>query len=62
MRTLIVDDEPLARRGVALRLNRFSDVEIVGECADGTSAVQKILELSPELVFLDVQMPGMDGF
>jgi len=62
MRTLIVDDEPLARRGVALRLNRFSDVEIVGECADGTSAVQKILELSPDLVFLDVQMPGMDGF
>lgn len=62
MRALIVDDEPLARRGVALRLKRFRDVEIVGECGDGFSAVEKILELSPDVVFLDVQMPGMDGF
>ena len=62
MRTLIVDDEPLARRGVALRLKKFRDVEIVGECGDGPSAVEKILELSPDVVFLDVQMPGMDGF
>jgi len=62
VRALIVDDEPLARRGVALRLKRFRDVEIVGECADGTAAVEKILELAPDLVFLDVQMPGMDGF
>lgn len=61
MRALIVDDEPLARRGVALRLAEF-DVEIVGECSDGKSAVQKILALSPDIVFLDVQMPGMDGF
>ena len=62
MRALIVDDEPLARRGVVLRLRKFRDVEIVGECADGQSAVEQILELSPDLVFLDVQMPGMDGF
>jgi len=62
MRALIVDDEPLARRGVALRLRKFPDVEIVGECGDGSSAVEKILELSPDVVFLDVQMPGMDGF
>ena len=62
MRVLIVDDEPLARRGVALRLKRFRDVEIVGECGNGTSAVEKILELAPDVVFLDVQMPGMDGF
>jgi len=62
VRVLIVDDEPLARRGVALRLKRFRDVEIVGECGDGTSAVEKILELAPDVVFLDVQMPGMDGF
>jgi two-component system, LytTR family, response regulator len=62
MRALIVDDEPLARRGVALRLRKFSDVEIVAECGDGSSAVEKILELSPDVVFLDVQMPGMDGF
>jgi two-component system, LytTR family, response regulator len=62
MRALIIDDEPLARRGVLLRLNKCPDVEILGECADGRSAVQKILQLSPDLIFLDVQMPGMDGF
>jgi two-component system, LytTR family, response regulator len=62
MRALIVDDEPLARRGVVLRLRKFKDVEIIGQCADGASAVTKILELSPDVVFLDVQMPGMDGF
>jgi two-component system, LytTR family, response regulator len=62
VRVLIVDDERLARRGVALRLRKFRDVEIVGECADGLSAVEKILDLSPDLVFLDIQMPGMDGF
>ena len=62
MRALIVDDEPLARRGVALRLRKLRDVEIVGECADGQSAVQRILERSPDVVFLDIQMPGMDGF
>jgi two-component system LytT family response regulator len=62
MRALIVDDEPLVRRGVVLRLRKFRDVEIVGECGDGSTAVEKILELSPDLVFLDVQMPGMDGF
>ena len=62
MRALIVDDEPLARQGVALRLRRFKDIEIVGQCGDGPSAVTSILELSPDIVFLDVQMPGMDGF
>ncbi len=62
MRALIVDDEPLARRGVALRLNKSRDIEVVGECGDGPSAIGKILELSPDVVFLDVQMPGMDGF
>ncbi len=62
MRALIVDDEPLVRRGVILRLRKFRDVEVVGECGDGATAVEKILGLSPDLVFLDVQMPGMDGF
>jgi two-component system, LytTR family, response regulator len=62
VRALIVDDEPLARRGVSLRLRKFVDIEIVGECGDGLSAVEKILDLSPDIVFLDVQMPGMDGF
>ncbi|MGB9079396.1 MAG: LytTR family DNA-binding domain-containing protein [Terracidiphilus sp.] len=62
MRVLIVDDEPLARRGVRVRLRKCADIEIVGECGDGLSAVEKILDLTPDLVFLDVQMPGMDGF
>jgi len=62
VRVLIVDDEPLARRGVRVRLRKCADIEIVGECGDGLSAVEKILDLSPDVVFLDVQMPGMDGF
>ena len=62
MRALIVDDEPLARSGIAVRLSKFPDVEVVGESGDGPSAVEKILQLSPDVVFLDVQMPGMDGF
>jgi two-component system, LytTR family, response regulator len=62
VRALIVDDEPLARSGVAVRLSQFPDVEIVGECGDGPSAIETIVDLSPDVVFLDVQMPGMDGF
>jgi len=62
MRVLVVDDEPLARRGVVHRLRQFKDVEVVGECGDGISAVERILERSPDVVFLDIQMPGMDGF
>ena len=62
MRVLIVDDEPLARLGIVHRLRRFNYVEIVGECGDGLSAVESILERSPDVVFLDIQMPGMDGF
>lgn len=62
MRVLIVDDEPLARSGVAHRLRQFKDVEIVGECGDGASAVERILERSPDVVFLDVHMPDMNGF
>jgi two-component system LytT family response regulator len=62
IRALIVDDEPLARRGIRVRLERASDVEIVGECANGPEAVAAIRDRSPDLVFLDVQMPGLDGF
>jgi two-component system LytT family response regulator len=62
VRALIVDDEPLARRGLAVMLRRFKDMDIVGECGDGRSAVDTILERSPDVVFLDIQMPGMDGF
>ena len=62
IRTLIVDDEPLARETVRLRLEREGDVEVVGEARDGPEAVQVIRELAPDLVVLDIQMPGLDGF
>jgi two-component system, LytTR family, response regulator len=58
---LIVDDEPLAREWIRNGLAGEEDIEIVGECGDGFQAVQKINELKPQLVFLDVQMPGLDG-
>ena len=62
IRTVVVDDEPLAREGLRVRLAREEDVEIVGEAGDGPSAVEAILSLRPDLVFLDVQIPGFDGF
>jgi two-component system, LytTR family, response regulator len=62
IRTVIVDDEPPARWRIASLLNRESSFEIVGECPDGDSALSMISEKKPDLVFLDVQMPGLDGF
>ncbi len=62
LRTLIVDDEPLARERVRMMLTAHPDTAIVGECGDGQQAVSAIREHRPDLVFLDVQMPGVDGF
>ncbi len=62
IRTLIVDDEPAARRGVRLLLEKDRNVEVVGEAADGLSAVELMRRERPDLVFLDVQMPGCNGF
>lgn len=62
IRALVVDDEPLAREGVRVLLEKVDDVECVGECGDGREAVEEIRRLEPDLVFLDVQMPRMDGF
>ena len=62
IRALIVDDEPLARRRIKSLLAHDSSVEVIGECSDGYKAVNFISELKPDLVFLDVQMPAMDGF
>ena len=62
IRVLLVDDEPLARERVRKLLAKEPDVELLGECADGASAVQMIREHAPDLVFLDVQMPELDGF
>lgn len=61
-RALIVDDEPLARERVRTLLRDEADFEVVGECGDGPAAVKAIEQLTPELVFLDIQMPGQDGF
>jgi two-component system LytT family response regulator len=62
IRTLVVDDEPMARARVLSFLQQQSDIEVVGECADGAQAVAAIERLEPQLVFLDVQIPVMDGF
>ena len=62
LRTFIVDDEPLARRGLEIRLSEHADVEIVGQYGDGAAAIAALREHRPDLMFLDVQMPGIDGF
>jgi two-component system LytT family response regulator len=62
IRTLIVDDEPLARRSLATLLEIEPDFEVVGECADGAAAVTAIDTSHPDLVFLDVEMPTLNGF
>lgn len=62
IRAVVVDDEPLAREGVKLHLAHHPDVEIVGEAADGRRAVSVVTSLKPDLLFLDVQMPLLDGF
>jgi two-component system LytT family response regulator len=62
IRTLIVDDEPPARELISTLLRAESDIEVVGECGNGSDAVVAIREDKPDLVFLDVQMPGLDGF
>lgn len=62
IRTLVVDDEPMARQRIVGLLAQEKDIEVVGECVDGRQAVAAIHEQHPDLVFLDVQMPAIDGF
>lgn len=62
IRTLLVDDEEIARRGLRVRLERAKEIEMVGECKNGLEAIETINLLSPDLVFLDVQMPELSGF
>jgi two-component system LytT family response regulator len=62
IRTVIVDDEPLARRRLLSFLNADSEIEIAGECGDGRTALDVISAQKPALLFLDIQMPEMDGF
>ena len=62
VRTVIVDDEPLARDWIREQLRLDEDIEVVAECEDGFQAVETISRTRPDLVFLDIQMPGLDGF
>ena len=62
IRVLIVDDEPVARRGLRNQLRKAGDVEVIGEAGNGRDAVETIIQTRPDLVFLDVQMPLLDGF
>jgi two-component system LytT family response regulator len=62
IRVLIVDDEPLAREGIRMRLAQAADIEVIGECGNGKQAIGAIQRDAPDLVFLDIQMPGLSGF
>jgi two-component system LytT family response regulator len=62
IRTLIADDEPLARERLRALLTRHGDIQIIGECSNGADAIEAIAELRPDLVLLDVEMPRVDGF
>lgn len=62
LRTIIIDDEELARQLIARYCENHTDIEVIGQCADGFEAVKAINQLKPDLVFLDVQMPKLDGF
>ncbi len=61
IRALIVDDEPLARRGLELRLKEHTDITVVRQCANGREALAAIAADAPDLMFLDIQMPGLSG-
>lgn len=62
LKALIVDDEELARRGLEIRLGKFDDIEICAQSCNGREALDAVREHLPDIMFLDVQMPGMDGF
>src|SRR5690348_1966832 len=62
IRTLIVDDEPLARRNLAVLLAADANIELLGECGSPSQAIERIRAEQPQLLFLDIQMPQHDGF
>ena len=60
--TIIVDDEPLARKGLAVRLESHQDIAVIEQCINGREAVEAVRAHKPDLMFLDIQMPGLNGF
>ena len=62
IKVILIDDEPLAREIIKAYLKHFDDIEVVQECNDGFEGVKAIMQHQPDLIFLDVQMPGMTGF
>jgi len=62
LRAIVVDDEPLGRRGIVSRLSKSDSVQVVAECGNGREAIETVRRLRPDLLFLDVKMPGIDGF
>ncbi|WP_206485810.1 LytTR family DNA-binding domain-containing protein [Thalassotalea sp. G2M2-11] len=60
--TIIVDDEALARKGLAIRLQAHDDINVIAQCGNGREAIEAIRAYQPDLIFLDIQMPGLDGF
>jgi two-component system LytT family response regulator len=62
IRTMLIDDEDIARRGLRIRLERAGDIEVVAECPNGQEAIAAIIRKKPDLVFLDIQMPQLSGF
>lgn len=62
IKTIVVDDEPLARRGLEVRLGEFENIQLLKTCGSGHEAIEQIKLLKPDLVFLDIQMPGLNGF
>src|SRR5437762_2038464 len=62
IRAIIADDEPLARRGIRQMLEPYDDIDVIAEARNGRETVRALRELKPDLIFLDVQMPALDGF
>ncbi|MCX2778314.1 LytR/AlgR family response regulator transcription factor [Microbulbifer thermotolerans] len=61
LRAIVIDDEPLARRGLCLRLDEIGGIEVIAECGNGRQGLEHILELRPDVAFVDIQMPGISG-
>lgn len=62
LRTIIVDDEALARKGLVIRLKEHDDIKVITQCNNGREAIEAVRAYEPDLMFLDIQMPGLDGF